>query len=146
MTICLPQVKAMRLLKLCQDTLLTKNISLRELASLIGKLYSTLPSLAAAPLQVRELQQDLGSDKGPEEPTQLWGSNKLITRGKKGTELVGKQHNNNGGFPSEIRQPGHGDVLRCIIRPGLGSILGRGAIHRGYVDQSREGIKPYKCS
>ena len=31
---------------------------------------------------------------------------------------------NNEGLPSETRQPGHGDVLRCIIRPGLGSILG----------------------
>ena len=59
MTVWLPQEKAQNLLNLCLETLRLKRISLRGLASLIGKLQATLPAISMAPMQVRALQQDL---------------------------------------------------------------------------------------
>ena len=57
--IWLPTEKVEKLLKLCKETLSQGKVTLRELASTIGKLYSTQPAMAMAPLQVRALQQDL---------------------------------------------------------------------------------------
>ena len=59
MTVWLPKEKVQKLLNLCQDTLKQEVISLRNLASLIGKLQATSPAISMAPMQVRALQQDL---------------------------------------------------------------------------------------
>ena len=59
MEISLPEEKLTALKDLCKQTLKAKTLSVRELASLIGKLYATLPAVSMAPLQIRSLQQDL---------------------------------------------------------------------------------------
>ena len=51
--------KVKKLLEICREYLSQGKLTLRELASLIGKLYSTQPAIAMAPLQVRVLQQKL---------------------------------------------------------------------------------------
>ena len=57
MTLSLPEGKAQSLTKLCQHTLTSQQITLKELASLIGKLRATAPAILPAPLQLRYLQQ-----------------------------------------------------------------------------------------
>ena len=47
--------KVKKLLEICREYLSQGKLTLRELASLIGKLYSTQPAIAMAPLQVRVL-------------------------------------------------------------------------------------------
>ena len=56
MTLYLPEGKAQSLTKLCQQTLTSQQITLRELSSLIGKLRATAPAIMPAPLQLRYLQ------------------------------------------------------------------------------------------
>ena len=51
--------KVKKLLEICREYQSQGKLTLRELASLIGKLYSTQPAIAMAPLQVRVLQQKL---------------------------------------------------------------------------------------
>ena len=51
--------KVEKLLEICREYLSQGKLTLRELASLIRKLYSTQPAIALAPLQVRVLQQKL---------------------------------------------------------------------------------------
>ena len=66
MTLRIPQEKTMELRKICTETLTSKNISLRKLAKIIGKLQATAPAFTWAPLQIRHLQQVLitGTRKG----------------------------------------------------------------------------------
>ena len=59
MEIWLPTEKAQNILTLCRDTIQTKRLTLRRLASLIGKLQATLAAIPLAPMQIRALQQDL---------------------------------------------------------------------------------------
>ena len=56
MTLSLPMEKVQKLRKLCQDTLISKQVTLHELSSLIGKLRATAPAILVAPLQLRYLQ------------------------------------------------------------------------------------------
>ena len=59
MTFSLPVEKTEKLRDLCQETLNSPQITLRELSSLIGKLRATAPAIIPAPLQLRYLQQVL---------------------------------------------------------------------------------------
>ena len=59
MTINLPEGKINEISLLCQTYWETPVTKLTELASLIGKLYATLPAISQAPIQLRYLQQDL---------------------------------------------------------------------------------------
>ena len=56
MTLSLPIKKVQKLKKLCQNTLTSKQVTLHELSSLIGKLRATAPAILVAPLQLRYLQ------------------------------------------------------------------------------------------
>ena len=56
MTLSLPMEKVQKLKKLCQVTLTSKQVTLHELSSLIGKLRATAPAILVAPLQLRYLQ------------------------------------------------------------------------------------------
>ena len=56
MTLSLPVEKVQKLRKLCQNTLTSKEVTLQELCSLIGKLRATAPAILVAPLQLRYLQ------------------------------------------------------------------------------------------
>ena len=58
-SVWLPKEKTQKLLSLSQEVFQTKKISLRDLASLVGKLQATVPAITLAPMQVRSLQQDL---------------------------------------------------------------------------------------
>ena len=66
MTFSLPREKIESLKGLCQNILTSKQITLRELSSLVGKLRATAPAVIPAPLQLRYLQQVLvrGQQKG----------------------------------------------------------------------------------
>ena len=55
----LPREKVEKLRSLCQRTLTSSQITLRDLSALIGKLRATSPAIFPAPLQLRGLQQDL---------------------------------------------------------------------------------------
>ena len=59
MTIILPREKASEISTLCREAREKGILSLKALASLIGKLYATLPAISIAPIQLRFLQQDL---------------------------------------------------------------------------------------
>ena len=59
MTVTLPEEKIQDLISTCRETLLTKDLCLRDTARLIGKLYATAPAISQAPLQLRSLQQNL---------------------------------------------------------------------------------------
>ena len=59
MTLSLPETKVKNLTSLCQEILISLQIILRKLASLIGKLRATAPAIIPAPLQIRNLQQCL---------------------------------------------------------------------------------------
>ena len=59
MTFSLPVEKTEKLRDLCQETLNSQQITLRELSSLIGKLRATAPAIIPSPLQLRYLQQVL---------------------------------------------------------------------------------------
>ena len=59
MTISLLQEKAFKIHCLCRDLLSRNEVSVREIASAIGKLYATSPAISHAPLKIRSLQRDL---------------------------------------------------------------------------------------
>ena len=59
MTLSLPETKVKNLTSLCQEILISPQITLRKLASLIRKLRATAPAIIPAPLQIRNLQQCL---------------------------------------------------------------------------------------
>ena len=135
MTISLPRGKILNLTRLCQDTLLRQEPhSLRDLARLVVKLYATLPTVSAAPLQLRYLQQDLiqAQQKGWNYESKLF----FITRRQIGTVVVDRT--------LAPGKPRDGNIFRCIVSSRLGCSDGRGLLNRGCVDPSRKDYFSHK--
>ena len=96
MTLSLPEGKTQSLTKLCQQTLTSQQITLRELSSLIGKLRATSPAIVPAPLQLRYLQHlliqkqhlyqcyesSISLDKSCKMELKWWVTNLTLLKGK----------------------------------------------------------------
>ena len=96
MTLKIPQKKMQDLVDLCKRTLTSKNITLRKLAQLIGKLRATAPAFTYAPLQVRHLQQLLigGTRIGKSYETNILLEEKACIELRWWIENIGLQNGN----------------------------------------------------
>ena len=118
MELLLPTEKAQDLKSLCKQMLEKAHYSLRELTSLIGRLYATAPAVATAPLYIRSLQQD---DTSATEEHGIWTGNMPLTQLKGRNQVVGQQPRLDKRTPSSPGKPGYDNLLRRVIPCGMGS-------------------------
>jgi len=117
-------------------------LTLRELASLTGKLYSALPAIFLALLQIRALQQDL--TRAQQNQLHYGQEISLLTSSHKGTKLVDKQHNISKKLSSETWKSRHDNLLGCFIGTGMGASLIGGTSTGGSWTKTGEGNETHK--
>ena len=133
MTLSLPETKGKNLTSLCQEILISPQITLRKLASLIEKLRATAPTIIPAPLQIQNLQQCLIQAQ-----QQNLSFKSLITLNRDCVmELVGNKFALDEGETHTHVTTSNDNYFRCSQNRGLESCI-TGNIHRGDLGAGRE--------